>query len=195
MAVDPRPDHVELPDGTRLLIRPITPVDASALVALHERLTADTIYRRYFGARPHLLPTDVHRFTQVDGRARFALVATHGRDLVSVARYEGQMGSKQAELAVVVDDALQRRGVGRLMLGRLVDVAREAGVEEIVADVLAHNTAMLSLLHALDIPQRRSRDRGTITVTVDLSNLVLPAERSERARGHLRRAAFARSGS
>jgi hypothetical protein len=79
MTVDPTPDEVLLRDGTRLLIRPIGPADASALVALHARLSADTIYRRYFGARPHLSPADVDRFTRVDGRTRFALVALLGR--------------------------------------------------------------------------------------------------------------------
>ncbi len=47
-------------------MRPIRPEDAPALVALHARLSADTIYRRYFGARPHLSPTVVDRFTRVD---------------------------------------------------------------------------------------------------------------------------------
>src|SRR5688500_7207263 len=103
MDSDPPPDEVVLPDGSRLDVRPIRPDDASALVALHTRLSADTIYRRYFGARPHLAPADVERFTRVDGRVRFALVAVRGPDLVSVARYEGRPGERTAELAVVVD--------------------------------------------------------------------------------------------
>jgi GNAT superfamily N-acetyltransferase len=188
MTVDPTPDEVLLRDGTRLLIRPIGSADASALVALHARLSADTIYRRYFGARPHLSPADVDRFTRVDGRTRFALVALLGRDLVAVARYEGRPAERSAELAVVVDDALHRLGVGRLMLERLVDIAGEAGLDELAADVLAGNAAMLSLLRTLGLPRRKVSDGETVTVLIDLSSSEPPAERRERARQHLARA-------
>jgi GNAT superfamily N-acetyltransferase len=188
MEVDPVPDVILLRDGARLVVRPIEAADADALVALHARLSADTIYRRYFGVRPHLSPTDVERFTRVDGRTRFALVALQAADLVAVARYEGRPGDRSAELAVVVDDALQHRGVGRLMLERLVDVAREAGIESLVADVLAGNAAMLALLRTLGLPRRTETDGDTVTVLVDLSPAELPAGRRDRARRHLARA-------
>jgi GNAT superfamily N-acetyltransferase len=188
MEVDPAPDVILLRDGARLVVRPIEAADADALVALHARLSADTIYRRYFGVRPHLSPTDVERFTRVDGRTRFALVALQAADLVAVARYEGRPGDRSAELAVVVDDALQHRGVGRLMLERLVDVAREAGIESLVADVLAGNAAMLALLRTLGLPRRTETDGDTVTVLVDLSPAELPAGRRDRARRHLARA-------
>jgi GNAT superfamily N-acetyltransferase len=191
MEVDPAPDEVLLRDGTRLVVRPIRAADADALVALHARLSADTIYLRYFGVRPHLSPAEVERFTRVDGRARFALVAMRDTDLVAVARYEGRPGDSSAELAVVVDDALQHRGVGRLMLERLADVAREAGLEALSADVLAGNAAMLSLLRTLDPPRRTETDGETVTVLVDLFRPAVPAERRERARRHLARAGAA----
>jgi GNAT superfamily N-acetyltransferase len=195
VTTDPRPDRVSLADGSSLEVRPIVPADADPLVALHGRLSADTIYRRYFGVRPHLSPVDVDRFTRVDGRARFALVAMRGSDLVAVARYEGRPGEPGAELAVVVDDALQHRGVGRLMLARLVDVAREAGLREMVADVLWGNAAMLNLLRTLGLPLHSETDGETVTVTLDLSGAELPADRRERAREHLRRADVAGSSS
>jgi GNAT superfamily N-acetyltransferase len=188
MEVDPAPDVILLRDGARLVVRPIEAADADALVALHARLSADTIYRRYFGVRPHLSPTEVERFTRVDGRTRFALVALQAADLVAVARYEGRPGDRSAELAVVVDDALQHQGVGRLMLERLVDVAREAGIESLVADVLAGNAAMLALLRTLGLPRRTETDGDTVTVLVDLSPAELPAGRRDRARRHLARA-------
>jgi hypothetical protein len=85
----------------------------------------------------------------------------------------------------VVDDALQHQGVGRLMLERLVDVAREAGLDTIDADVLAGNTAMLRLLSTLGLPRRSVSDGDTVTVHIDLSASELPAQRRERARAHL----------
>src|SRR3954465_9027563 len=114
VTTEPGPDEALLADGTPVLVRPITPDDADALVALHARLSADTIYRRYFGARPHLSPADVDRFTRIEGRARFALAPPRAPAPAPVPRYEGRPGETSAELAVVVDDALQRQGVGRL---------------------------------------------------------------------------------
>jgi GNAT superfamily N-acetyltransferase len=185
MGTDRSNDEVLLPNGTGLVVRPIRPGDAAALVALHARLSADSIYRRYFGARPHLSPDVVERFTHVDGRSRFALVAMRATDLVAVARYEGRPGERSAELAVVVDDALHHQGVGRLMLERLVDVAHEAGLDTLAADVLAGNAAMLGLLRTLGLPQQAERDGDTVTVLVDLSQADLTAQRRDRARRHL----------
>lgn len=188
---DPSADEVLLRDGTRLVVRPIRADDADALVALHARLSSDTIYRRYFGVRPHLSPAEVARFTQVDGHARFALVAVRDAALVAVARYESRPGDSGAELAVVVDDALHHQGVGRLMLERLVDVAREAGLQTLAADVLAGNAAMLALLRTLGLPRRSESDGETVSVLIDLSRADVPAERRDRARRHLESAGSA----
>jgi hypothetical protein len=168
-------DEVRLRDGTSLVVRPIRPDDATALVALHARLSADTIYRRYFGVRPHL--SDVVRFTHVDGRARFALVAVRDGDLVGVARYEGAGRGNDAEIAVVVDDTLQHRGVG--------------GFTTLTAEVLSGNGAMLGLMRALGLPQRTVRDVEVTTVVTDLTALDLPEDRRERARRHITRAGAA----
>ncbi|MCW2720083.1 MAG: family N-acetyltransferase [Pseudonocardia sp.] len=168
------------------MVRPIRPGDAGALVALHARLSADTIYRRYFGARPHLSPGDVARFTRVAEEWRFALVAVREPgDLVAVARYEGGAGASSAEIAVVVDDALQHQGVGRALLERLIDVARERGLDTLVADVLSANSPMLGLLRVLGLPTRTVLDAESCTVTVDLRGHELPPERRERARAHI----------
>jgi GNAT superfamily N-acetyltransferase len=179
-------DVLVLRDGTRLLVRPIRIQDGPALVALHARLSADTIYRRYFGARPHLAPAVVDRFTRVDEEWRFALVAMRdGGELVAVARYEGTRGGDAAELAVVVDDALQHQGVGRALLERLIDVAVERGLDALVADVLSANSSMLGLLRVLGPPTRTARDADSTTVTVDLRGHDAGPERQERARSHI----------
>lgn len=179
-------DEVELRDGSRLIVRPIRPEDAPALVALHARLSADTIYRRYFGARPHLSPAAVDRFTRVDEYWRCALVGVRGSgELVAVARYEGAEGSTSAELAMVVDDALQRTGVGTLMLDRLLDIAMEQGLHRIIADVLTQNSPMLRLLRSTGLPARTVRDDGVETVTVDISARPSDAVQRARARAHI----------
>jgi acetyltransferase len=102
-----------------------------------------------------------------------------------VARYEGRAGERSAEIAVVVDDALQHHGIGRVMLERLSDVAAEAGLDELAADVLAGNAAMLGLLRTLGLPRRTESDGDTVTVLIDVSRAHLPVERRERAQRHL----------
>jgi GNAT superfamily N-acetyltransferase len=188
-------DVLVLRDGTRLLIRPIRTQDAPALVALHARLSADTIYRRYFGVRPHLAPAVVDRFTRIDEEWRFALVAVRDSgELVAVTRYEGTQGESAAEIAVVVDDALQHHGVGRALLERLIDVATERGLDALVADVLSANSPMLGLLRVLGLPTRTVRDSDSTTVTVDLRGHDAGPERRERARSHIAAAHVASAG-
>lgn len=178
-------DEVRLTGGDTLVVRPIRPEDGPALLAMHARLSTDTIYRRYFGARPHLSPADVTRFTVLPEAWRFALVATRGTDLVAVARYEGTPGGATAEIAVVVDDALQHHGVGRAVLERLADVARARGLTSLVADVLPDNAPMLGLLRRLGLPMRQVRAPDSITVTLDLGVLDPQDDRVSRARGHI----------
>jgi GNAT superfamily N-acetyltransferase len=179
-------DTLPLPDGGALTVRPIAASDAPALVALHARLSADTIYRRYFGARPHLSLADVQRFTRIVEDWRFALVAVRDPDdLVAVARYEGLPGGQRAEIAVVVDDALQRQGVGRALLLRLVDVASVRGLDALVADVLGANRAMLGLLRGLGLPSQTVVDYDTHTVTLDLRQVRLDPDRAARAHLHI----------
>jgi len=163
-------DEVVLRDGSRLVLRPIRPQDGPALLALHARLSTATVHRRYFGARPHLAPDVVDRFTRVDEPWRFALVAVRGHaDLVAVARYEGAAGSTSAELAMVVDDTLHRHGIGRILLGRLLDVAVERGLRTIVAEVLPANGAMLGLLHSAAGPVQTRNVDGVVEVRIDLA--------------------------
>jgi GNAT superfamily N-acetyltransferase len=178
-------DEVPLTGGDTLVVRPIRPEDGPALLAMHARLSTDTIYRRYFGARPHLSPADVTRFTVLSEAWRFALVATRGTDLVAVARYEGAPGAAAAEIAIVVDDALQHHGVGRAMLERLADVARERGLTSLVADVLPGNAPMLGLLRGLGLPMRQVREPDSVTATLDLGVLDPEDVRVARARSHI----------
>lgn len=184
------PDTLLTRDGERLTVRPIAPGDADALVALHARLSLDTISRRYFGARPYLAPSVVERYTRVPEDWRFALVAVREPgDLVAVARYEGEPGARGAEIAVVVDDALQHQGVGRALLLRLVDIAVVRGLDHLVAEVLAVNRQMLGLLRGLGLPLRSLLEGSSLVLTMDLRGLRLDPEREARARGHLARAA------
>ncbi|HVF33440.1 MAG TPA: GNAT family N-acetyltransferase, partial [Acidimicrobiales bacterium] len=148
-----------LRDGTPVHVRPIRPDDQEALVAFHGRLSPHTIYRRFFSPRPVLPPKDVHRFTNVDYRDRMALIAEIGGELAGVARYDRGGEPDAAEVAFVIEDRHQGRGLGSLLLEHLAGAARERGLEYFVAETLAENRSMLGVFRdAGFVAERRFED-------------------------------------
>jgi GNAT superfamily N-acetyltransferase len=151
---------VVLSDGGTVHLRPIWPGDADRLVALHARLSPESIRYRYFAPHPTLTPREVERFTNVDYDDRVALVATLGDDLVAVGRYDRIPGSDRAEVAFVVDDAHQGRGLGSVLLEHLAAIAAERGIRRFEAEVLADNLRMARVF----APRRRWPWRGRASI-------------------------------
>ncbi|MEW6470835.1 MAG: GNAT family N-acetyltransferase [Actinomycetota bacterium] len=136
---------VVLSDGGTVLIRPIRPDDAPALARFHQRLSPESVYLRYFSPHPHLSEAELSFLTTVDYRWRMALVAILGDDMVAVARYEGKEGATDAEVAFLVEDAHQGRGIGTVLLEWLAAAARRAGITEFYATTLSENQKMLAV--------------------------------------------------
>jgi RimJ/RimL family protein N-acetyltransferase len=141
-----RPGKAVLADGTVLEVRAIRPDDAEGLVEFHGALSFQTVYRRFFGVHPHLSPGEAEHFCTVDSVHRFALVALVNGEIVGVARMERIEPASTAEVAFVVADKFQHRGLGRLLAQRLAAAARDRGVQQFVADTLPDNQPMLRLL-------------------------------------------------
>jgi RimJ/RimL family protein N-acetyltransferase len=141
-----RDEDVELADGGRIHLRSVEPRDAAALVDLHARFSERTRYFRYFSAYPRIPERDLKRFANVDHGDREALVAVSGGLFVAVGRYE-RLGpdAEAAEVAFVVADAHQRRGIAPILLDRLAVAAREAGLKRFVAEVLPANQPMMKV--------------------------------------------------
>jgi RimJ/RimL family protein N-acetyltransferase len=140
------PDKAVLADGTALEVRPIRPDDAVGLIEFHQGLSFETVYRRFFGVHPRLSPGEAEHFCTVDSIDRFALVAVVNGQIVGVARMERIEPASTAEVAFVVADKFQHRGLGRLLAQRLAAAARDRGVQQFVADTLPDNQPMLRLL-------------------------------------------------
>jgi GNAT superfamily N-acetyltransferase len=188
-------DELKLRDGERIGVRPILLTDGDKLAELHARLSPDSIYRRYFGFKPVLSPAEILRFTGIAEEWRFALVGVRSTgQLAGVARYEGQAGRTDAEIALIVDDALHHLGLGIRLLQRLVDVAVLSGMTSLTAVVLASNLPMLHLLRTLHVPSTSARDSGDIEVRLQLTGLELPADRARVAAAHVAGAAAIRAG-
>ncbi|MEA2669903.1 MAG: hypothetical protein QOG45_123 [Chloroflexota bacterium] len=157
-----------LSDGVPVSIRPIRPDDGTALVAFHDGLSEETVYRRFFSCKPHLTDRDVEGFIHVDYRDRMAFVAVLGAHLVGVARYERLPGTDDAEVAFVIADAHQGRGLGTLFLEYLAAAARDCGITRFIAETLAANRRMLDVFRAAGFREETSRDHEVVTVALDI---------------------------
>jgi RimJ/RimL family protein N-acetyltransferase len=138
------------PDGTQFRLRPIRRDDAERLVALHSRLSEQTVYQRFFTVMRRL-PTNWARYlADVDYRGRLALVVERqgpdGPELVGVGRYEPTREPGRVEVAFVIEDRWQRMGLGTALFNDLLGAAEARGIQEFAAEVLAENTRMLDLI-------------------------------------------------
>lgn len=146
-------DDIRLVDATALRIRPIRPEDEPLIVKFHATLSEQSVYRRYFSPLPLESRTRHERLTRIcfiDYDREMALVAERTRldespEIVGVGRLI-KYGRSEAELAVVVSDALQRHGIGSCLTNRLIDFARDEQLNTITASVLVENCPMRKLL-------------------------------------------------
>jgi RimJ/RimL family protein N-acetyltransferase len=132
-----------LADGGTIHVRSVEPADAPGIVAMHSRFSERTRYLRFFGAYPRIPARDLHRFANVDHRDREAFVALVDDHVIAIGRYERLApGGPDAEVAFVVEDAHQGRGIAPVLLRALVPAAREAGIGVFIAEVMPGNLAM-----------------------------------------------------
>jgi len=159
---------VALRDGTRVRMRPIVPGDAPKLVALYDRLSRDTRYHRFFSAMRRLPPDWARFLANVDYRTRLALVAESPDDaeaLIAVARYEPAGAPDTAEVAFVVQDDWQDRGLGSVLFGELLRAAAANGIRRFRAWVLADNRRMLDLIARFGRIEQRTLEQGVVELT------------------------------
>jgi acetyltransferase len=157
LAVHPYPNQYvtsfRLRDGREVTIRPIRPEDEPLILALHAAHSAHTIRMRFFSMVKILSRDSLNRFCRLDYDREMALTAVLQEDgesrLLGVSRYYLDPETGDAEFALVVSDAYQRQGLGRHLMQRLIDIARERGVQRLVGQVLAENTPMLRLMQSL----------------------------------------------
>ena len=166
-----RDGRVRLTDGREIRIRPIEPCDAPELNACFQQLTAVSRYRRFLSGIDHLTAHQLQYLTTVDHADHEALVAVEAQSGagIGVARYLRDANDPHlAELAVVVTDAWQGRGVGTALLERLVLRARSAGIERVVGrSIVGDHAAPALAAHVGDVVARRRRP-GTVELTVQL---------------------------
>jgi RimJ/RimL family protein N-acetyltransferase len=152
--------------------RAIRPDDWERLQRFHARLSPSTVQHRFHGSKRELSIPLAHTFTDVDGVNDAAIVATTGTRgrIIGVARY-CRLTPSSAEVAFVVEDAYQGKGIGGRLMRHLKDLAVANGVTTFVAEVLSDNVPMFHLLEKVG-PAHRRYDRGSCEVVVDLTTSV-----------------------
>jgi acetyltransferase len=175
LAISPYPEELEetvmLDDGHPLLLRPIRPEDEPALHAAFAKLTAEEIRMRFFVAMQALPHPLAARFTQIDYDREMALVLTPPGptvDIWGVVRMHADPDLTRAEFAILVRHEFAHRGLGTLLMQRIIAYAKSRGIGELFGLVLRENRKMLQLSRELGFKVQVDRDDPTY-VSVSLA--------------------------
>ncbi len=146
---------IRLPDGVTVTIRPIRPEDREIEQAFVQGLSPQSRYFRFLDTLTQLSPQMLQHFTQIDYEQHMALIALTAAESacakeIGVTRYVVTVPDEACEFAIVVADAWQGRGLGRILLSALIDVARLRGLRRMYGDVLASNPGMLEFVARLN---------------------------------------------
>ena len=176
LAILPYPQELERSESIRgfesAVLRPIRPDDAAALEDLLAKSTLDDTRLRFFAPLRKLAPRQLVRMTQIDYDREMTLVlmarsGPSAPELIGVVQLLGDPDNERAEFAILVRSDLHRRGIGRLLMTRLIDYAQTRGLSELFGHVLRENVPMLRLCEDLGLRVSTTPDKFD-TVLVDL---------------------------
>jgi GNAT superfamily N-acetyltransferase len=164
------PGQMTLADGARLRVRPIVPADRQPLADAFDRLSDRSRRQRFLGPKPRLSARELDYLTDVDHVSHEALVAideTSGQ-IVGIGRYAaGTPGGVAADMALVVVDDWQRRGIGHGLAVRLVERARANGIARLTGTAFADNFHVRAILDRLGF-RVRPIGGGVLEAELDL---------------------------
>jgi acetyltransferase len=176
LAIVPYPRHLEATTewrGYRLTIRPIRPEDEAAHNAFIAAMSPDDLRMRFFGAVRGFDHSHLARMTQIDYDREMALIATAAdasgvQQTLGVVRIVADPDNECAEFAVAIRSDLKGKGLGRLLMTRIINYARARGTRFIVGEILRENTAMLALAKACRFEIQPSDDHAVVSVRLSL---------------------------
>jgi GNAT superfamily N-acetyltransferase len=158
--------------GEEVEIRPVEPGDREAVRRGFNRLGEETRYRRFLSPIARLTEDQLTYLVEVDHHDHEALLAIHDGEVAGVARYVRDSSAKaSAEVAVVVNDEWQGKGLGSALLNQLADRAREDGVTTFTAAVLADNSTVIDMLGALGSVHSEPAGSGTVNLEIELDGM------------------------
>lgn len=187
LAIHPYPkaleEEVPLGEGRTLLLRPIVPEDEPSLRRGFASLTPEEVRLRFLVPVKVLTHVTAARFSQIDYDREMALILTDpgipGKtDIWGVVRIVANPDNERAEYAIIVHHAMTGLGLGKFLMRRIIDYARQRGIGELYGDVLAENQPMLKLCEMLGFKTSHvPEERGIVRVTLQLNRSRASAER------------------
>ena len=161
-----------LADGTTVQIRPAGPGDFEAVKAMHEAMSPNNAYLRFFSSSKTAAEREAQRISRVPAPDHAALLAVYSGEVVGVASYEvarrGESAGKVAEVSFAVADTMHHKGIATLLLEHLVSVARASRIEAFTAETLSQNTSMLRVFSDAGLPTRSTREDGVVSISIPL---------------------------
>ncbi|HET6428424.1 MAG TPA: GNAT family N-acetyltransferase [Phycisphaerae bacterium] len=162
-----------LRDGTQIFFRPIKPTDEPALSRMLYSLSAESVRTRYFTRTMNFPHRDVQKLTNIDYRNDVAIIGVvpepSGDHIVAIAQYYLDPKTLSAEVAFIVQDEWQQRGMGTFLMDYLAQIARQRGIRSFRAKVLPANRAMLSVFHNSGFPAQTKFDGDVYDIELDLT--------------------------
>ena len=173
-----------LTDGTTVEIRPAGQDDFDPVREMHEKLSPDSLYLRFFSMSPRAATREAQRVCRPRGPDHAALLALLDGQVIGVGSYErDSAASLSAEVAFTVADDMHNRGVGMLLLEHLISLARSRGLHAFTAETLSENALMLKVFADAGLEAHRALADGVYDLTFPL-----PAGEADVALGTYREA-------
>ncbi len=154
-------------DGATVHLRPIEPTDADALVAFHAGLSDHTRYLRYFSAYNHMSERDSSASPPSTTSTGWRWSSCSAARSSASGASTGSTDPTEAEVAFVVADAHQGRGIGSVLLEHLAAAARERGIRRFMAEVLAENGRMVRVFVDAGYQASHQYDYGVVHLEFD----------------------------
>jgi acetyltransferase len=164
--------HDVLPDGTRVLMRVLAPADARYYPEFIAHLRLEDLRLRFFTAIKELSDDRIHELTHLDYARAMAFIAIDEMTdvMLGIVRLHLDADRSSGEFAVIVRSALKGRGLGWLLMQRMIDYARATGLRTVHGQVLSENTTMLRMCHELGFAiDDDPHSREIRVVTLDLT--------------------------
>jgi len=160
-----------LDSGTERYFRPIHPTDEPLMRDLLYDLSQETLYYRFMSHNQHFGQREIQNFVYVDHRKDVAIVGTlpeaHGDDIVAVGRYYLDERSNRAEVAFVIRDEWQNKGLGTFMFKHLITLAKASGIAGFTAEVLRDNKRMQAIFNHSGYKVQSSVEEGVYSFRIE----------------------------
>lgn len=158
-------------DGVELLVRPVKPTDEEMLSDMFYDLSDQTIINRFFSMLKSMPHRKLQEFCCIDYNTEMSLVVVAGsppkEKIVGIGSYHLNPATQRAEVAFLVADAWQGRGIGTFLMQMLVKIAKSRNIKGFTAEVLRDNVAMIALMHKSGVPPKSTLAGGSYIFTMD----------------------------